>query len=72
MFYYDNHFVGMHLLWWFVWVMLIFWIFATPYYVPGIQKIKSSPLDILKRRLAAGEISKEDYQENKRMLEIGN
>jgi putative membrane protein len=59
----------MHLVWWFVWMMLIFWIFATPYYVPGLQKTKNSPLDILQRRFASGEITKEFYLEHKKILE---
>ena len=70
MYMYDGyHFWGMHLIWWFVWLMFIFWIFATPYYVPFQQKKKDSPLDILKRRLASGEIKTEEYQEKKKILE---
>lgn len=67
-----NHyqFIGMHLIWWFVWGTLIFWIFATPYNIPG-QKIKNdSPLDILKKRLASSQISKEEYEEKKKILEV--
>ncbi len=67
---YDGyHFWGMHLVWWFLWVMFIFWIFATPYYVPFQQKKNSSPLDILKRRFASGEIQIEEYREKKKVLE---
>lgn len=67
---YDgNHFGGMHLIWWFVWLIFIFWIFATPYDVPGQRKKKDSPLDILKKRFASGEINKEEYEGNKKILE---
>ncbi len=59
----------MHLVWWFVWLLLIFWIFAIPYEVPGQRKKKDTPLDILKKRFAAGEISKEEFEENKKVLE---
>ncbi|MEO8086537.1 MAG: SHOCT domain-containing protein, partial [Bacteroidota bacterium] len=31
MFYEGYHFWGMHLTWWFIWLVLLFWIFATPY-----------------------------------------
>ncbi|MDQ2864138.1 MAG: SHOCT domain-containing protein, partial [Bacteroidota bacterium] len=31
MFYDGYHFFGMHLVWWFIWMIFIFWIFATPY-----------------------------------------
>jgi len=67
---YDgNHFGGMHLIWWFVWLIFIFWIFATPYDVPGQRKKKDSPLDILKKRFASGEINKEEFEEHKKVLE---
>lgn len=70
MYMYDGyHFVGMHLFWWFLWVMFLLWIFATPYHVPFQQKKKNSPLDILKNRFAAGEITNEEYQEKKKILE---
>ena len=68
--YYDGyHFGGMHLIWWFIWMSLLFWIFATPYYVPGKQKKRGSALDILKKRFAAGEITAEEYQERKKILD---
>lgn len=66
----NYQFGGMHLIWWFVWCILIFWIFATPYKIPGQRTQKESPLDILKKRLALGEISKEDYLEKKKLLEV--
>jgi len=48
----------MHLIWWINWVGFIFWIFTTPYDIPGQRKKKDSPLDILKKRFAAGQITK--------------
>lgn len=68
MFYDGYHFWGMHLIWWFIWVILIFWIFAMPYSVPGQRRKKDSPLDILQKRFASGQITKEEYQESKNML----
>jgi putative membrane protein len=68
--YYDGyHFWGMHLIWWFIWGSMLFWIFATPIYVPGQQKKKGSALDILNRRLASGEITDAEYIEKKKMLQ---
>jgi putative membrane protein len=68
--YYDNyHFWGMHFGWWFVWGILLFWIFATPYDIPGQRTKNNSPLDILKRRLANGEIKTDEYYEKKKILE---
>lgn len=68
--YYDGyHFWGMHLMWWFVWGVMLFWIFATPFYVPGQEKKKGSALDILNRRLASGEIKNDEYTEKKKLME---
>lgn len=67
--YYGYHFGGMHLIWWFIWIIFFIWIFATPYDIPGQRRKKDSPLDILKKRLASGEINKEEYDEKKKILE---
>jgi putative membrane protein len=66
--YYDNYFGGMHFLWWIIWLFLLIWIFAIPYNIPYQRYKKDSPLDILKKRFAKGEISKEEYQEAKKTL----
>ena len=67
---YDGyHFWGMHLIWWFVWLIFLFWIFALPYNIPGQRMPKDSPLDVLKKRFASGEIKAEEYQEKKKILE---
>ena len=67
---YDGyHFWGMHLAWWVIWLFFILWVFATPYDIPGRRMNSNSPLDILKRRFASGEINKEDYEERKKLLE---
>jgi len=69
MMYEGYHFWGMHLVWWFIWFLFIFWIFATPYDIPGRRMNRENPLDILKRRFASGEITKEEYEEQKKILE---
>ena len=52
---YDGyHFWGMHLGWWLIWGIMLFWIFAIPYDIPGQRRKKDSPLDILKKRFASG------------------
>lgn len=66
---YDGyHFWGMHLIWWFIWIFFLIWIFATPWDVPGQKKQKDSPLDILQKRFALGQITKEEYLEQKAIL----
>jgi putative membrane protein len=69
MMYEGYHFWGMHLIWWVIWLMFIFWIFGTPYYVPFQEKKRDAPLDILQKRLASGQITNEEYQEKKKLLQ---
>ena len=66
--FYGNYW-GMNLIWWFVWLSFLFWIFATPYDIPGQRKKKDSPLDILRQRFASGQITTEEYNEKKKILE---
>ncbi|MDQ6902687.1 MAG: SHOCT domain-containing protein [Bacteroidota bacterium] len=63
------HFWGMHLIWWFIWGIFLFWIFFTPYDVPGQKSKKESPLDIINKRYNKGEINQEEYREMKKILE---
>ena len=70
MYMYDGyHFGAMHLIWWFICMILIFWIFATPWDISGQRKKKDFPLDILQKHFAEGQITKENYQEHKALLE---
>tara|TARA_B100000508_G_scaffold137492_1_gene132152 strand:- start:18193 stop:18411 length:219 start_codon:yes stop_codon:yes gene_type:complete len=64
----GHHFFGMHWVWWILWLIFIFWVFAIPYEIPGQKKKKETPLDILKKRYAAGDINKEEYEEQKKVL----
>ena len=65
---YDGHFGGMHLIWWIIWIVLIAWIFFIPADIPYQKTKKDSPLDILKNRFAKGEISKEEFEESKKIF----
>ena len=69
MYYNDYNYWGMNLIWWFIWIVLLIWIFATPYNIPGQRMRKDSPLDILKKRFASGEIKSAEYEEMKKTLE---
>lgn len=68
MFYDGYHWAGMHLLWWLLWVGFFLFVFATPYDIPGERRKKDSPLDILKRRFASGELTNEEYLDKKKLL----
>jgi len=62
-------FWGMLWFLWILWLIFIFLFFAIPYDIPGQRKKKETPLDILKKRYAAGEINKNEYKEMKKTLE---
>lgn len=67
--YQGYHYWGMHLFWWFVWIIFLLWIFATPYHIPGQRSRKETPLDVLKKRYAAGLIDKDEYLEKLQLLQ---
>ena len=68
MFVNDFHFLGMNIIWWFIWLILLIWIFAIPYDIPGQRKQKDFPLNILNKRLAHGEISMVQFEELKSII----
>ena len=61
-------FWGMHLFWWLFWFLIIATFFSVLTPVPR-HKARETPLQILQRRYAAGEISSEEYEERKARLE---
>ena len=65
---FHGHYGGMHIIWWFVWLILLIWIFLVPHDIPFRTSKKDDPLHILKKRYAKGDISKEEYEESKRIL----
>ncbi|MGB3143898.1 MAG: SHOCT domain-containing protein [Maribacter sp.] len=69
MHYFDGHWGGMHLIWWIIWFILLIWIFFVPSDLPYQKTKNESPFDILKKRFAKGEITKDEYEESKRTLE---
>jgi len=62
------NFGGMHLFWWIIWIFLLIWIFATPWDIPGQRTKRETPLDILKKRFARGDIDNVEYEEKKKIL----
>ncbi|MDQ2769035.1 MAG: SHOCT domain-containing protein [Bacteroidota bacterium] len=47
------------------------WMFAIPMGIPGQRYRHSSPLDVLRMRLASGQITPDQYREHKQMLDAG-
>jgi putative membrane protein len=64
-------FWGMHIFWWFFWIILIIVFFSllTPVPKKKARLHRETPLEILQRRYATGEISTEEYEERKARLE---
>lgn len=60
------HFWGIHLVYWSLGLLFIFWIFAIPQYLSFQQKKSETDLDILNKRLAYGEIQIKEYLEKKK------
>ena len=67
MFHDGFSFWGMHMFWWLFWIVLIVLFFGLATPVPR-SRAKQTPLEILQRRYAAGEISTADYEERKEKL----
>lgn len=61
-------FWGMHIFWWLFWIALIVVFFALIEPVPRGRR-RETPLEVLQRRYAAGEIGEKEYEERKRTLE---
>ena len=72
MHYFDGHYGGMHFVWWIIWLILLIWIFFVPYDIPYRKSKKEDPLRSLKKRFAKGEITMEEYEESKKILESDN
>jgi putative membrane protein len=68
---YGYGFVGMHFVWWVFWILavVLFFSFLTPVPRRRADVYRLTPLQILQRRYAAGDITSEEYEERKAKLE---
>lgn len=64
----DGHFWGMHFIWWIIWIIFIVWVFNSLFKIPGQRSKSESPMDILKKRYANGDITKEEFEEKRKTL----
>lgn len=60
-------FWGMHIFWWLFWIAVIVVLFL-PITLVSRGRRRETPLEVLQRRYAAGEISTEEYEERKAKL----
>ena len=66
---YENYCFGMNIIWWAIWVLLLFWIFAIPYRIPGQRGKKDTAYAILQKRYSKGDITESEYYDKKKILE---
>jgi putative membrane protein len=68
--YWDSGFGGMHLLWWFFWILAIaiFFSMAVPVRRGRYSQLRETPLDVLRRRFAAGELTTAEFDERSERL----
>ncbi|MEO8125381.1 MAG: SHOCT domain-containing protein [Burkholderiales bacterium] len=72
MFYDGGYYMGgMHGLWWIFWVVLIVVLVYFGWGRPGEgrRQPRDTPLEVLQRRLASGEVSTEEYEKRKALLD---
>jgi putative membrane protein len=65
----SYYFGGMHWIWWIVWIF--FWMFFLSFMTPrrrSTDREMQTPLQLLKRRYTAGEITSEEYEERRLKL----
>jgi len=69
--YWGWGFWGMSVFWWLFWVALIaiFFTFVAPVPRSRARQMHETPLDILRRRYASGELTTEEYEERVRRLQ---
>ncbi len=71
--FYDGGFYmgGMHGLWWIFWVVLIGVLVYYTWGRPGEQRrrLRETPQQVLQRRLANGEITPDEYEKRKALLD---
>lgn len=68
------HFWGMHLIWWLFWIGFIVVFFALIEPMPRkrarvLRARRETPLEILQRRFASGDLTTAQYEERKGALE---
>lgn len=71
--FYDGGFFmgGMHALWWLFWLVLVGVLVFFAWGRPGERhrRARETPHEVLQRRLASGEITPEQYEQRKTLLD---
>ena len=71
MFYDSGYMAGMHGLWWLFWLVLLAGLlfFGRDRFVGRGDRTSETPHEVLRRRLASGEVTPAEYEERKALLE---
>lgn len=69
MHYVGESFWGMHFFWWLFWVVAIVLMFS-PITPISTGRRRQTPLEVLQRRYASGEVSTAEYEERKAKLDL--
>lgn len=64
-----NNLLEMHWIWWVVIIAFILWILVTPNHRKGGRSKKDLQRTRLRRMLEKGQISNQEYEEQKQLLE---
>ena len=56
--------------WWIFWIFLLVWIFATLGIFQVKRRNRETPIELLKKRFTRGEITKKEFVEMKKRIEI--
>lgn len=71
MFHDAGYLIGMHWFWWLFWVAVIAAVLLPPWGGPIRRRARppETPQQILRRRLASGEIATQEYEQRKALLD---
>lgn len=64
----DGVYLGMHLIWWLFWIVLLIVVFGVLVPTPRSSR-RTTALEILQRRYAAGELTTQEYEERRARIE---
>lgn len=69
--FYDGGMLGMHGWWWFFWLLVVAGVLFYGWGRPGRRRDhpREAPHEVLRRRLANGEITPQQYEERKVLLD---
>lgn len=66
--FHNEHYWGMHLIWWAIWIVIILLILLWPR-----KRIKNkNALEILRKQFAEGHITREEFEAMKQTIDIHN